>query len=39
MCLQVELDHGQGGASSGASCPRSENSGARVDVQPTVTMV
>ena len=35
MRLQVELDHGWGGARSGAGCPPSESSGAKVHVQPS----
>ena len=35
--LEVELDHGRGGAKSRAGCPTSESSGAKVLVQPTVT--
>ena len=35
--LEVELDHGRGGARSGAGCPPSKSSGAKVHVQPTVT--
>ena len=31
--LEVELDHGRGGARSRASCPPSETSGAKVHVQ------
>ena len=38
-CLQVELDHGQGGASSRAGCPPSESSGAKLHVQLTVTAI
>ena len=34
--LEVELDHGRGGARSRAGCPPSESSGAKVHVQPTV---
>ena len=37
MHFQVELDHGRGGARSGAGCPPSESPGAKVHVQPTVT--
>ena len=37
--LEVELDHGRGGARSGAGCPPSERSGAKVHVQPTVLRV
>ena len=36
-CLEVELDHGRGAARSGAGCPPSESSGAKVPIQPTVT--
>ena len=39
MRLQVELDNGQGGSRSGAGCLPSKNSGAKADVQPTVTAV
>ena len=38
-CLQVELDHGRGGARSGASCLLYKSSVAKVHVQPTVMMV
>ena len=37
--LELELDHGRGGARSGAGCPPSESSGAKVHVQPTVTAI
>ena len=37
--LEVELDHGRGGARSGAGCPPSESSGAKVLAQPTVTAI
>ena len=37
--LEVELDHGRGGARSRAGCPPSESSGAEVHVQPTVTAI
>ena len=37
--LEVELDHGRGGARSGAGCPPSKSSGAKVHVQPTVTAI
>ena len=36
-CLEVELDHGRGGARSRAGCPPFESSGAKVHVQPTIT--
>ena len=36
--LEAGLDHGQGRARSGAGCPSSESSGAKVHIQPTVTM-
>ena len=36
-CLQVELYHGRGGPSSGAICPPSKSSGAKVHVQLMVT--
>ena len=37
--LEVELDHGQGGAKSRAGCQPSESSGAKVLAQPTVTAI
>ena len=37
--LEVKLDHGRGGARSGAGCPPSESSGAKVHVWPTVTAI
>ena len=37
-CLEVELDHGQGGARPGAGCLPSESSGAKVYVQTTVEL-
>ena len=37
--LEVELDHGRGGAKSRAGCPPSESSGAKVLAQPTVTAI
>ena len=37
--LEVELDHGRGGARSGAGFPPTESSGAKVHVQPTVTAI
>ena len=37
--LEVELDHGRGGARSRAGCPPSESSGAKVHVQPAVTAI
>ena len=37
--LEVELDHGRGGAKSRAGCPLSESSGAKVHVQPMVTAI
>ena len=38
-CLEVELDYGWGGAMSRAGCPPSKSSGAKVHVQPTVTVI
>ena len=37
--LEVELDHGRGGARSRAGCPPSKSSGAKVHVQLTVTAI
>ena len=37
--LEVELDHGLGGARSRAGCRPSESSGAEVHEQPTVTAI
>ena len=37
--LEVELDHGRGGARSRAGYPPSENSGAKVHVQVMVTTI
>ena len=37
--LDVELDHGWGGARSRAGCPPSESSVAKVHVQPVVTAI
>ena len=37
--LDVELDHGRGGARSRAGCPPSESSGAKVHVQVMVTAI
>ena len=39
MRLEVELDHGQGGARSRASCPPSESSGVKVHAHATVTAI
>ena len=35
--LEIELEHGRGGARSRAGCPPSESSGDTVHVQPTET--
>ena len=37
--LEVELDHGRGGARSRAGCSPSESLGAKVHVQATVTAI
>ena len=37
--LEVELDHGRGGARFRAGCLPSESSGAKVRVRPTVTAI
>ena len=37
--LEVELDHGRGGARSRAGCPPSKSSGAKVHVQVMVTTI
>ena len=37
--LEVELDHGRGGARSRAGCPPSESSGPKVHVQVMVTTI
>ena len=37
--LEVELDHGRGGAKSRTGCPPSESSGAKALAQPTVTAI